>query len=134
MKRIKKCKKMIGMIAILLATLMIPNAVTAKGGQVSKTGKLGTTRNFTGTASIAASNASAVTGSDSSVIVRVEATYVEMNTKTGKTRSIQRNSEKNGIASVAISAESGYQSKSIQSRHFGNYNGIVNYFDLSKNY
>lgn len=122
------------MIAILLAALMIPNAVTAKGGQVSKTDKLGKDRNFTGTASIAASNASAVTGSDSSVIVRVEATYVAMNTKNGKTRSTQRNSEKNGMASVAISAESGYRSKSIQSRHFGNYNGIVNYFDLSKNY
>lgn len=130
-KRILKMKNKI-VTGILLSVIVLSSSsvVMAKSYNTGSVGKF----SFSGTSSVSAAKGGAVTGSDPAVIVRVEATYIKASTATAKTKSSQKNAESKGRASVAFSAGSGYISKSVQSRHFANYNGHINYFDTSNNY
>ena len=126
-KRIVKMKKKI-VTGILLSAIVLSSSsvVMAKSYNTGSVGEF----SFSGTSSVSATKAGAVTGSDPAVIVGVEATYRKASTATGKIKSSQKNAESNGRAS----AGSGYKSVSIHTRHFANYNGHVNYIDTSNNY
>lgn len=130
-KRIVKMKKKI-VTGILLSAIVLSSSsvVMAKSYNTGSVGEF----SFSGTSSVSATKAGAVTGSDPAVIVGVETTYRKASTATGKIKSSQKNAESNGRASVAFTAGSGYKRVSIHTRHFANYNGHVNYIDTSNNY
>lgn len=120
MKRKKLSAKRI--VAAAMSAVIVTGGIQAVSVEAKSETMLVSGKTVYINSSIGTNSASAYTGSDTSVTVKVKSTYISA--KNGTLASPVSKSKNGGnIASVSFSAPSGAVSKSITSSHTASYNG-----------